>query len=138
MATVCPSFPNFSFQKPLGSGDDFSDLIISKLLKAICSISNDCKSVCHGFNDVPNNEKSKDIIEFQSSKHKYYKNWHDFRLVDFQKYNIESQIIITENDITIISVTESETWAVRFLDKPIIQTFNALFDALWINAKVYS
>jgi len=86
---------------------------------------------------VPDNDQSRGIIEFQSSKHKYYKSWHDFRMVDFQKYAIDSQITITQYDIVIISITESETWAIRFLDKSIVKTFNALFDALWINAKIY-
>ncbi|MBU0975460.1 MAG: helix-turn-helix domain-containing protein [Patescibacteria group bacterium] len=84
---------------------------------------------------VPDIQKSKDIIAFQSSKHPHYQKWRDFRFVDFDNFQIESQILLLDNNAYLISITESETWALKFTDRSIFNTFDAIFEALWITGK---
>ncbi|MDD3647799.1 MAG: helix-turn-helix domain-containing protein [Candidatus Dojkabacteria bacterium] len=84
---------------------------------------------------VPDTTKSKSIIAFQTSKHPHYQKWRDFRFVDFKSFQIESQILLLENNVYLISITESETWALKFSDKSIFSTFDAIFQALWASGK---
>lgn len=84
---------------------------------------------------VPDNEKSRDIITYQTSKYPSYQKFHDFRFVDFKSIPFDSQIIITGYDVSIVSITEAETWAVKFMDKSMFNSFKAIFSALWSQGK---
>jgi sugar-specific transcriptional regulator TrmB len=86
---------------------------------------------------VPDNEESKNIINYQSSRHKDYLETSDFRLVDFNHIPIDNHLYITKKEIAIFSVTEAETWAARFMDRSMINTFNGIFEALWAQGVKY-
>lgn len=87
---------------------------------------------------VPDTRSSRNIISYQTSKHPDYLKFHDFKLVDFQNIPVDSQVIISPNDVVFKSVTEEESWAVRFFDKSMINTFSAVFEALWNKGKIYT
>ncbi|MBT3249799.1 MAG: hypothetical protein HN846_01735 [Candidatus Pacebacteria bacterium] len=84
---------------------------------------------------VPDNEKSLDIINYQLSKHPNYFKYNDIKLVDFDDLSLGSEVVISPDDVSIFSLTKEETWAVKFSDKTMVSTFQAMFGALWSQGK---
>ena len=86
---------------------------------------------------VPDNDNSRSIIAYQASKHSFYNKYNEHRLVDFNKVSLGSHLVLTGNSASLLSVTDRETWAVRFFDNSITSTFEAVFSALWAQGKPY-
>jgi sugar-specific transcriptional regulator TrmB len=86
---------------------------------------------------IPDTEKSRDIIEHQLSKHPTYLEVNDFRTVDFNNIPLQNNIFLRETDVSIITATESETWAMRLFEKSSLNTFNAIFESLWQSGRAY-
>lgn len=84
---------------------------------------------------VPNNAKSLDIINYQLSKHPHYFKYHDIKLVDFSDLSLGSEIVISPDDVSIFTLTQEETWAVKFSDPSVVATFQAMFETLWGQGK---
>lgn len=87
---------------------------------------------------VPNTQKSKDIIRYQLSKHDCYLKTNDYKLVDFHDIPIDNTIVIRPNDVSIFAMTETETWAMRFFEESVRNTFNGIFEALWTQGELFN
>lgn len=87
---------------------------------------------------APDDNNSQRIMKYQTSKHKSWLKTCDFRLVDFKSIPFDNHIYITDTYVAMFSLTETETWAIKFLDKSVINTFNGIFEALWVQGKSFN
>jgi sugar-specific transcriptional regulator TrmB len=84
---------------------------------------------------VPNTEQSRDIIRHQKGKIPNYLDLTNFKAVDYKDFITNNHIIIKPGEVTMLTITQTETWAMRFFDKSVIETYNGIFTALWNQGK---